>query len=472
MTADRRPLLALALIGPLALLALLLVDRGSDEPVGLTATEQAEFEVAVAEFLDGRSTTKVRPVLELMARSGDVRFAPWLVDLSQMGLSNLVADEAIEILADLSGIPATNNTFGDVARYGTWVETEGIDPGPGYRRWKVELFAGIDPEFGRLLSPVPDDALGRIRWGGVARGGIPELNNPDRISAVEAAEWITADEIVLGVEIDGVTVAYPFRIVGHHELVNDEVAGVPVSVVYCTLCRTGLLFDRRVSAMVLDFETSGLLTNSNKIMVDRQTDTLWHHAAGTAIGGPLIDRSLTVLPMETTTWAEWVADHPDTEVLDIPEPIFFDDPERPPIAYPYEAEGPFVRYYADEELWYPIRQTSGELPDKTQVIGIDLGGESLAVSLPAVVGGPPRLFGVGAGAVVVVPGSAGARVYDATGLAVVERNPEAGAEVEVLEAGTDQATLADGSRLPRLAVEQGFWFSWFDRHPDTRTWDG
>lgn len=436
-----------------------------------TEADQQELDDTIDDFFEVRSARAAGRIVELMGRSGEVRFAPWLVDMSQLGLSTRVTGLAIDVLAGLSGIASSNNSFADFARYGTWVESEAIDPGPGYRRWKVGLFGGIDPQFGPLLDSIPDDELlGRIRWGGVRRGGIPELNNPARISAAEASEWITADEIVLGVEIDGESVAYPFRIVGHHELVNDEVAGRPVSLVYCTLCRTGLLFDRRVEGQVLDFQTSGLLTNSNKVMVDVQTDTLWHHAAGVGIGGPLLDVRLDVLPMETTTWAEWLADHPDTEVLDIPPPIFFEDPERPPIAYGYEAAGPYASYYEQDEVWFPIRQTSGQLADKAQVLGVLIGDEALAISVDDVVGGPSRYFGVGTAAVVVVPGSVGARVYDASGSALLDDGLVDGAEVVISSSDSRQAVVEDGTTLPRLAVEQGFWFSWFDRHPTSRTW--
>ena len=170
--------------------------------------------------------------------------------------------------------------------------------------------------------------LSQIQWGGVARGGIPELNDPVRLPA-SSADWMTAEELVLGVVVDGEAMAYPVRILAHHELANDEIAGIPVSMVYCTLCRSGLLFDRRVDGAVLDFQTSGLLVESNKIMVDVQTDTLWRHQTGIGLSGPLEGVELAQYPVLTTTWAEWPEADPDTEVLDIPGPIFPDAASSP-----------------------------------------------------------------------------------------------------------------------------------------------
>ncbi|MGH1491787.1 MAG: DUF3179 domain-containing (seleno)protein [Acidimicrobiales bacterium] len=440
-------------------------------PRELTESEQQALDSAVDRYVEDRSVDSARQFVELVSQSGSVRYAPWLVDLAQLGVSNLVEEEIIDVLGSLVGVETTGDTFADFGRMGSVVETQGIDPGPGYRRWKLALLERLDPEFRPLLESVTDtERFNRIRYGGVRRGGIPELNDPARISAAEALEWITEDEVVLGVDLDGEVVAYPFRIVGHHELVNDTVAGNPVSLVYCTLCRTGLLFNRRVDGQVLDFQTSGLLINSNKIMVDRQTDTLWHHAAGLGIGGLHEGVSLEQFPMETTTWADWYARYPETEVLEIPGPIFFDEPERPPISYPYEPGGPYNAYYENPNTWYPIREASDALDVKAEVLGIEFAGGTLAVAVDQIVSGPSRYLRIGDGVVVVVPNARGARVYATEVVSEAGASLDQGAAVDTASLDTDQVVLADGSVLQRLAVDQGFWFSWYDRFPDTEVW--
>lgn len=486
-----RPMVLIALLMTLALLAAACTsgppeaatapgpppDRGP----GLTTEEQAELDAAVDAFLDSPGVPTAEPVVELIGRSGELRYAPWLLDVVQMGMSNVLGQRIVEVLGDLTGQEPSGQTFVDFARFGSLIETWDVDPGRGYRAWKTTLFSRFDAGFGPLLDSVDDaDGFARIRFGGVVRGGIPELNDPARIPASEAT-WLLDDEIVLGVDVDGElggradgeAVAYPFRIIGHHELVNDEVAGIPVALVYCTLCRTGLLFDRRVGERVLDFETSGLLLNSNKLMVDRQTDTLWQHTAGTAIGGELDGAELDRLLLETTTWAEWLAEHPDTEVLDIPAPIFFEDPERPPIAYPYEAGAPYASYYRSDETLFPIRIPPDTFAGKDEVIGIEWSGGTLAVGVDAVAGGPARIFPVGSSVVVVVPTDRGARVYDASGWPAAVAAVTAGAAGESIDlAGSDGigAVTTDGIDLPRIPVEQGFWFAWWDRFPDTAAW--
>ena len=318
-----------------------------------------------------------------------------------------------------------------------------------------------------MLTSVDDTlTLTRIQWGGVPRGGIPHLDDPARVSAAEA-DWMVDDEVVFGVELDGASVAYPFRILGHHELANDTVGRTPVSVVFCTLCRTALVFDRRVDGRVLDFATSGLLINSNKIMVDDQTDTLWSHLAGVGIGGPLDGVELAQFPVETTTWGEWLARHPDTETLAIPAPIFSDNPEQPPIAYEYGPASAYAFYYDDPNVWFPILDTpTGDLALKDSVIGIDRGGEQLAIGLDAAIDAGPRVFVVGGDPVLVVPGAeVGVRVYDGSGLDLVD-----GDRPEVTTSDGDRAVLGDGATLPRAIVDQGFWFAWFGNHPTTDWW--
>ena len=428
---------------------------------------ELELEEKIEQFLEQPNSTLASNIAADMGLSGDPRWGPWLLDLLRLGPSNLTDEQVAGALSLISGVDRGENPgiTTDYRIFGRWVYDQAIDPGPGYREWKLSLYSPIDDDFERLLSSVDDDLeLSRIQWGGVPRGGIPELNDPARVTP-QVADWMVSDEIVFGAVIDGEAVAYPFRILGHHELANDTIAGVPISVIFCTLCRTALLFDRRVDGQVLDFQTSGLLTNSNKIMVDIQTDTLWSHLDGVGIGGPLDGVELTQFPLETTTWGEWLEDHPDTTVLDIPSPIFFEHPEQAPIAYPYEPNSPYQGYYDNPEVWFPILDTpTGDIELKEEVLGLAVGDDRLAVSVPAVIDGGARVFVVGGEPRLVVPNSAGARVYDGAGTELAD-----GDQPEVTS-DDDRAVLADGTELPRLPVNQGLWFAWFGNNPTTDWW--
>ncbi|MEX2584069.1 MAG: DUF3179 domain-containing protein [Gemmatimonadota bacterium] len=85
---------------------------------------------------------------------------------------------------------------------------------------------------------------------------------------------------VIIVEHRGVVKAYPLSILVWHEIVNDEVAGLPVAVTFCPLCNTALVFDRRLGSRLLDFGTTGRLRHSDLVMYDRQTESWWQQVTG------------------------------------------------------------------------------------------------------------------------------------------------------------------------------------------------
>ncbi|MEE8331236.1 MAG: DUF3179 domain-containing protein [Acidimicrobiia bacterium] len=142
---------------------------------------------------------------------------------------------------------------------------------------------------------------------------IPPLDRPVYESAAEAF-WLADDDLVLGYLGDR-AYAYPIRILNFHEIVNDEIDGVPVLVSYCPLCRSGVVFDRRLGDQVLTFGNTSALYDSDLVMFDRQTGTYWWQVPGRGIVGTLSGEELTALPSVTTTWAVWKTTYPDTVVL-------------------------------------------------------------------------------------------------------------------------------------------------------------
>jgi hypothetical protein len=97
-----------------------------------------------------------------------------------------------------------------------------------------------------------------------------------------------SEDLVVSVTIGDKTRAYPLRILVWHEIVNDELAGQPIAVTYCPLCGTAMVFKRQVGNRTLSFGVSGLLHNSDVLMYDRQTDSLWSQLAVKAVSGPQV----------------------------------------------------------------------------------------------------------------------------------------------------------------------------------------
>jgi len=401
-----------------------------------TATDE-QVEIAIDVFVDSSTSVNARALVEAIAGNRNERWVPWLIDLLRINVSNRVSLLIGNTLEAITGIES-GNRVANMNSYGSWSHTRALDGGAGYVDFKATLYERIDGAFGPLIRSVVDPVeVAAIQWGGVGLGGIPELNDPARVPAAEA-DWMVDDEIVLGVIVNDEAVAYPLRILARHELANDTIGGEDLAVVYCTLCRSALVFERDVAGQKLDFLTSGLLLNSNKIMYDTQTGTLWSHLRGIGIGGPLLGTKLVLRSVNHMRWSDWVAENPQTEVLELPRPIFFDIPDRPPIAYDYTPGEAYRSYYDNPDVWFPVLDVPGIFSIKTEVVGISRNGDSVAFDVAAFNALEEiTQIEVGGELLTVEPTGVGVRVFDSAG--------------------------------ERILTEQSFWFAWHANHPDTRT---
>ena len=193
-------------------------------------------------------------------------------------------------------------------------------------------------------SIIPTD---KILSGGVPKDGIPALTDPQMLEADEA-EYMRPEDIVVGVSFDGESRAYPLRILSWHENVNDTVGGVPIAVSYCPLCRSSLVFDRRIGGSTREFGISGLLWNSNVLMYDRQRrsgkESLWSQVHMKAVTGPAAREGLTLklLPSQLTSWREWRERHPDTTVLS----------KKTGYSRNYDVT-PYTLYFSNDRIMFP-----------------------------------------------------------------------------------------------------------------------
>jgi hypothetical protein len=117
------------------------------------------------------------------------------------------------------------------------------------------------------------------------------------------------------VAIDGRARAYPLQILMWHELVNDQLAEMPILVSYCPLCNSAIVFDRRVAGATLEFGVSGMLRNSDMVMYDRQTDSLWQQITGEGIVGNYTGSALRIIPSLLIPFDEFRQTYPEGEVL-------------------------------------------------------------------------------------------------------------------------------------------------------------
>lgn len=207
----------------------------------------------------------------------------------------------------------------------------------------------------------------RILRGGPPKDGIPAIDNP-KFDAADEAQWLAPDERVMGLYFDGIARAYPIAILNWHEIVNDEFNGHPVVVTFCPLCNTGMVFDGMVEDEPTSFGVSGLLFESDVLLYDRETDSLWTQIWARAISGPRQGQTLTILPVQHTSWQAWREAHPETEVLSR-ETGFRRDYLR----------NPYAGYEASPTTLFPVaNRAPGPWHTKEWVLGVSFNDEHKA----------------------------------------------------------------------------------------------
>jgi len=223
--------------------------------------------------------------------------------------------------------------------------------------WKKTDFSKTSIDFSEILS------------GGPPKDGIPSIDNPKFVPLADVS-GLADTEPVIGLEINGDARAYPLQILIWHEIVNDKVGGTPVTVTYCPLCNSAIVFDRRFDGKILDFGTTGKLRNSDLVMYDRQTESWWQQFIGAAIVGEYTGRELKGIPSRLESFANFKARHGNGKVL-VPNAMNMRAYGRNPYAGYDTASAPFLY--------------SGEMPKginpMARVVVVKIDGKPKAVSL-------------------------------------------------------------------------------------------
>ncbi len=339
-----------------------------------------------------------------------------------------------------------------------------ITPFAGFAAYKAWVYSHIDPDFRLFLydGVAHDIRLEEIVWGGVRKDAIPALVNPTLIAA-GAADYLTPDELVFGLAINGDVRAYPLRIMDWHEMFNDVVGGVPVALAYCTLCGSGILYETAIDGRDRPFEfgSSGFLYRSNKLMYDRETHSLWNQFTGTPVVGALTgsDIVLRTRPVAITTWQAWLARHPHTKVLSLDTGHSRD----------YSPGRPYGEYFASPDTMFPVRLNDTRLDTKAYVFA--LRGEPEKAWALALFDGGTVINDTAGDMPVVLIGDAATRTvraYASAGrrFAAVADNRDIvradGADWRITE---DALVAADGEALARLAGHIAYWFAWQNFKP-------
>lgn len=361
---------------------------------------------------------------------------------------------------------------GDWNKWMLWQEAHPeIVPFEGFDAYKEWVFSKIDPNFSLFInSGIPHRIrLEEITWGGVRKDGIPALVNPKLVAPTDkAASYLDDDELVFGVSINGDVRAYPLRMLDWHEMFNDVIGGVPVALAYCTLCGSGILYETDVAGRDAPFEfgSSGFLYRSNKLMFDRETNSLWNQFTGKPVVGELVGSGidLKVRPVAITSWKKWLTQHPDTQVLSIDTGFERD----------YTPGKPYASYFNSPDLMFPARVDNTSLAPKDYVYALRLGEAEKAWSLNLFADDKVLNDVIGERKIVLIgdPDSRTVRAYDSEGLEFAAHRTNSGALIANAQEWriTEDALISkDDKRLDRLPGHIAYWFAWQNFRPNAET---
>ena len=363
----------------------------------------------------------------------------------------------------------TGKNFEDLNEWYQWIWSQPAEIIENYGVFKALLYQKIDDRFYKYFYQRDQNAeirLDEVRWGGVLQDGIPPLRNPSMISAAEAT-YLQDDNVVFGIEVNGDVRAYPKRILAWHEMFTDRVGGIPVAGVYCTLCGTVVLYDTEVDGKQYHLGTSGFLYRSNKLMYDRETQSLWNTLWGEPVIGPLVGKGIQ-LPhrsVVTTTWGEWKRRHPDTKVLSLATGHTRD----------YREGAAYKDYFATDRLMFEVPFDDRRLKNKQEVLAlrfVDEPKEQLAIATNFLKRNPIYYDAVGNTRLVVITDASGAnRVYEVNEEVFEEfdgKNQLKDRNGATWVLHEDRLENDRGDQLLRLPYHRAFWFGWHAAFPQTR----
>ena len=299
----------------------------------------------------------------------------------------------------------------------------------------------------------------------VAAGGVAYVANArmaaDRIFLAPVAldmqpasrNAVEPSRLVVGIEVDGEARAYPVQFIGYHHQVRDTVGGRPVLVTYCTVCRTGRVFDPTVDGRTERFRLVGM-DHFNAMLEDRSTRSWWRQANGEAVTGPRKGRALAEIPSRQVTLGMWLALHPRSLVMQ-PDSALRD---RYATGFDYEtgrSRGALTG--TDTVSW----------SEKAWVVGLTVGGESRAYDWNRL--RRERIVNDVLGATPVVLALAG---DDASYFAFERPDPATvlalrGDSLVAPGRAYDLRGSGAADTLRRLAASQEFWHSWRTFQPAT-----
>ena len=281
-------------------------------------------------------------------------------------------------------------------------------------------------------------SINEILTGGPPRDGIPSIDAPEFVSVKSAQGWLKDQEPVIALEVNGESRAYPLQILMYHEIVNDVIGGVPVTVTFCPLCNASIVFEREVrqgaNKRLLDFGTTGRLRKSDLVMYDRQTESWWQQFTGRGIIGEYVDVELVRRSSQIISFGEYRAAFTDAKVLS----------RNTGYSRPY-GNNPYRGYDAiDNNPFLFQGDVDPRLPAMERVLSIRDESKTQLIPLSQLAKRPLAHVDVSARPIVIFAASAASSALDAGKISDSRKVPSAAAFLASVGDQTLSFTLSDG----------------------------
>ncbi len=313
----------------------------------------------------------------------------------------------------------------------------------------------------------------QILSGGPGKDGIPSIDKP-KFEKATSIDYMSDDDLILGIKVGNMIKGYTHAVLDWHEIVNDEVNNLAVSLTYCPLTGTGIGWNRQLGNNKTSFGVSGLLFNSNLMPYDRDSDSYWSQMRLDCIGGDRIGQKIETIPFIETSWQTWKTLFPNSDVITLNTGY-----NRNYNRYPYG------NYKQDNGLIFPADGLAGDFHLKERVLGVISNNKAKVYAFKYFAGEAYSVlqdeFG---GTKLVIVGSEEKNVL------VAYYRSTNGEERNFLQAGSDNQNIIMedskgnaynlfgeviagpdiGDRLEQFKSMIGYWFVWNAFYPETEVY--
>lgn len=270
---------------------------------------------------------------------------------------------------------------------------------------------------------------GKIISGGPGKDGIPSIDKPKFTLVSDSKNSFKDDDLVMVVTLENQTRAYPILIMNWHEIVNDKIGNTPIVVTYCPLCGSGITYKRVLNNEEVQFGVSGKLYNSDLLMYDRKTDSLWSQITGEAVAGSLTGQKLEMLDTNLIDFSSLKQKYPNAQVLSKDTGFSRD-----------YSKSPYGDYDKSSQIYFPVEHQSDKLFAKDRIIGIELNGKFKAYK------------------------------FDSLKQEREVKDYINSQQITLIMDDKDQVTVTDQNDK-KINFINTFWFAWVAFHPDTAVYN-